>query len=284
MNGLRPYVLPLSDRRLLSSKACPVPCSFIVTLTSSSIGPLVSLVMFLHMGSTQWRAVDCRAVLLAGLALSAPALALMCAFNDDKALLDHERHRQGRQATGRGQQAAEAAGAAGGLRPATAATAAGEGAAASLLNGQDTAEAGQAGAAASCQANGGEQLELLQSPLQQQQQQQAFRKRGWHPGVVITVLIGFSDLVGALASGGGCSSTLETPPPPLWLLPACRFCVLLHFLADNAPPSALSSAFLLSLLPAHMLPWCVSLACVPFVLAMLTRRLFQPAPVCFSQA
>ena len=213
MNGLRPYVLPLFDRRLLSPKARPVPCSFIVTLTSSSIGPLVSLVMFLHMGSTQWRAVDCRAVLLAGLALSAPALALMCAFNDDKALLDHERHRQGRQATGRGQQAAEAAGAAGGLRPATAATAAGEGAAASLLNGQDTAEAGQAGAAASCQANGGEQLELLQSPLQQQQQQQAFRKRGWHPGVVITVLIGFSDLVGALASGGGCSSTLETPPP-----------------------------------------------------------------------
>lgn len=58
---------------------------YAITVVASGVGPALSVAMFHALGNT-WTLADCRAVLLAGLALMAAPLLLMCFFDDRRAL------------------------------------------------------------------------------------------------------------------------------------------------------------------------------------------------------
>lgn len=58
---------------------------------SSGVGPLLSLLIFLHLGDS-WTLADCRTVVHVGLVAMVPALCLMWFFNDDKALSHHHQN------------------------------------------------------------------------------------------------------------------------------------------------------------------------------------------------
>ncbi|KAK9820228.1 hypothetical protein WJX72_007681 [[Myrmecia] bisecta] len=60
----------------------------VVMQLASCVGPLLSVVLFLHLGNT-WNIADCRLVLLAGLVAMLIPLASICFFDDDKGLGHH---------------------------------------------------------------------------------------------------------------------------------------------------------------------------------------------------
>lgn len=187
---------------LLHAPPCsgPFTLKYSITLLASSFGPWLSLGLFHHLGN-RWDAQDCRLVLLSGVALMVPPLALMCLFDDDRALA-HRQASQG-EGPGAGQQpprhpdagpqdgnssqtpllvgAVDDAGLAGGSSDAEA------GCAAAGSVEQEAAQSLCAGGAGSASS-----LVSLAQP----------RRRVWlHDSVVVAALITVSDFIGAFASG-----------------------------------------------------------------------------------
>ncbi len=60
----------------------------IITVLATGCGPLLSLLLFWRLGN-QWEAAACRHVLLWGLGLMATPLAMLCFFDDSRALGQH---------------------------------------------------------------------------------------------------------------------------------------------------------------------------------------------------
>jgi hypothetical protein len=160
-----PLFLPASPLNCLCSSL--YTRKYAITVIASSFGPWLSLAMFAHLGN-RWHADDCRLVLLSGVALMALPLALMCLFDDDRTL-QHPPHReQQQQQEQRGLLPTSGGGAA-------AAAVVEAGLEERLLDGGDGDNGGDTQLAGCC--------------------------RALPPGLVVTLLITGSDLIGALASG-----------------------------------------------------------------------------------
>jgi hypothetical protein len=141
---------------------------YAITVIASSFGPWLSLAMFAHLGN-RWHADDCRLVLLSGVALMALPLALMCLFDDDRAL-QHPPHREQQQ-----QQQQQH---------------------------RDLLPTSDSGAAAAVEVEAGLEERLLEDDGGNGGgAQQAGCCSALPPGLVVTLLITGSDLIGALASG-----------------------------------------------------------------------------------
>eukprot|EP00887_Chlorella_sp_A99_P005555 scaffold1.g5555.t1 len=161
----------------------PYNWRFVVQLLSSSVGPAVSLALFLRLGN-RWRLAECRLVLLSGLALMVVALVLMCRFSDNHSLHPSHAHRRRQQQLQQAQQQAQADSR---QRPPCDGQTAREGAAGGGSNGE--------------LANGAALQHAPAPPDHEGAAAGAPGRRGWHPSVVVATLIGTSDLIGALASG-----------------------------------------------------------------------------------
>ncbi|KAI3433329.1 hypothetical protein D9Q98_003147 [Chlorella vulgaris] len=184
---------------------------YVITAVASSFGPWLSLALFHRLGN-RWDADDCRLVLLSGLALMVLPLILMCTFDDAKALQAPAQPGWGRQQQQQQQQQQEQQGhgprqvtereSHALLLPTTAVGGAGSGLDQQPLTAAENGQACVLEAAdiatavpASCVADSYEQTQVHQAP----------RRRGCcgtlPDGLVVTLLIGGSDLIGALASG-----------------------------------------------------------------------------------
>jgi hypothetical protein len=202
-----------AQQHVPGSRACS--CLFRVPawLTPASIRRL-SLALFHRLGN-RWDADDCRLVLLSGLALMVLPLILMCTFDDAKALQapaqpgwgrqqqqqqQQQQQEQEQQRQGPGQVSERESHAP--LLPTTAAGGIGSGLDQQPLTAAEDGQACVLEAAdiatavpASCVADSYEQTRVHQAP----------RRRGCcgtlPDGLVVTLLIAGSDLIGALASG-----------------------------------------------------------------------------------
>lgn len=71
-----------------TGRSSPYSWRYIIMISASGMGPLLSLFVFLWLGN-EWLVGDCRSVVAGGLALMVVPLALMTLFDDDKALGHH---------------------------------------------------------------------------------------------------------------------------------------------------------------------------------------------------
>jgi hypothetical protein len=186
----------------------PFTRKYTITVLASSFGPWLSLALFHHLGN-RWDPLDCRLVLLSGVALMVPPLALMCLFDDDKALA----HQQGCQGAGRGPGRQHAV-----RQPDPGAQDAQSGRTPLLDGASDGLEPGLAEchghAEAACATDSAEQ-EPQQSSCAVEagsasnlgslaQHQGSGQPRRWirlHAGLMVALLITVSDFIGAFASG-----------------------------------------------------------------------------------
>lgn len=164
-----------------------------------SFGPWLSLFLFHRLGN-QWRVDDCRAVLLSGVALMAAPLALMCFFDDDRAVQHRGAAHPGQQqGTRQGTEQQEPCCGDGGSGEgdssepqAAAAAAPGAAPAAGGGGGPGVAAATAADPAAGDAVGWLEEGEAEDAPPP---------CCGLPAAVAVTLLITASDLIGALASG-----------------------------------------------------------------------------------
>lgn len=207
--------------RLLCKPALPLPAPFppcsslytrkyVITVGASSFGPWLSLLLFHFLGN-RWEPAACRAVLLCGTAVMVVPLALMCLFDDDRAAQYHALPTQDARATGR-QHGPQPAVSADGCSDTAGSRACSECSAVSAdLPIANTAAAGlgcngsqaaatMGGDLASLHGSGGDAA-AEEAQLAGEEGAGQERRGGLPAGLVVTLLISCSDLIGALASG-----------------------------------------------------------------------------------
>lgn len=70
---------------VVTGRTSPYTWKWAVSAGAGAVGPALSMALFGALGN-EWRAGDCRAVLLAGLASMVAPLAVACMFDDDATL------------------------------------------------------------------------------------------------------------------------------------------------------------------------------------------------------